>query len=179
MIHVSQPFTTAPASFKTPLQQKTYQALETLGIPFQRVDTDEVITMEDCAAINRRLDMKMVKTLFLCDRKQTEFTLFVTAGDKPFQAREFAAKLGVSRLSFAPADRMKTVLGTQIGATTVFSALLDTAKAVRMVIDGDVARQKWYGCSDGTTTGYMKLKTNDVVERFLPFTGHRPVVIEV
>lgn len=40
---------------------------------FISVNTDEAITMEDCIQIKRKLDMKMVKTLFLCDRQQTKF----------------------------------------------------------------------------------------------------------
>lgn len=91
-------------------------------------------TSEDCAAVNEKLDMKMVKTLFLCDRKQTQFFLFVTAGAKPFRSKEFARVLGVSRLSFAPAELMKSMLGTEIGAATMFSTLLDTAKEVQVVV---------------------------------------------
>ena len=68
MIFVSDIYTTAPTEFKTPLQQKAYEAMEKLDIPFERVDTDEAITMEDCIAIDEKLNMKMVKTLFLCNR---------------------------------------------------------------------------------------------------------------
>ena len=69
MFYVSEITTEAPAEFKNQLQQKTYKALKQLQIPFQRVDTDEAITMDDCVIIDKKLDMKMVKTLFLCNRK--------------------------------------------------------------------------------------------------------------
>ena len=48
--------------------KKVYEVLDELKIPFKRVDTDEVITMEDCIDINKKLDMEMVDTLFLCNR---------------------------------------------------------------------------------------------------------------
>ncbi len=179
MITVSAIQHEAPAAFQTPLQKQAYDALARLGIPFQRVDTDEVITMEDCTRIDEKLGMKMVKTLFLCDRKQTRFTLFVTCGDKPFRAKEFSAALGVGRLSFAPAERMEPMLGTKIGAATIFSALLASAKDVQIVIDSDVAKERWYGCSDGTTTGYMKLETARMLEDFLPYAGKKPTIISV
>lgn len=67
MFYVSEIKTTRPESFKTELQMKTYDTLEKLHIPYERVDTDEAITMEDCTAIDEKLDMKMVKTLFLCN----------------------------------------------------------------------------------------------------------------
>ena len=179
MIFVSKPQTTAPAACKTPLQALVYKTLAQLDLPFERVDTDEVITMEDCAAINDMLSMRMVKTLFLCNRQQTEFYLFITTGEKPFRSSDFSHALGVSRVSFAPSERMQELLGTKIGAATVLSALLDKENAVRIVFDRDVLADPSYGCSDGTTTGYLKLSTADVLEKFLPFTHHVPDVISL
>lgn len=179
MFFVSNIHITAPSKFKTELQEKAYRALQDLHIPFARVDTAEAITMDDCVQINKALDMKMVKTLFLCNRKQTEFYLFITTADKPFNAKEFSNALGVSRVSFAPADLMGRMLGTNIGAATVFSALLDKDNKVRIVFDKDVLMEEWYGCSDGTTTGYMKIKTEQIIRGFLQFTGHEPAIIEV
>ena len=53
------------------------------------------------------------------------------------------------------------------------------ARDIQVVCDRDVVRQKWYGCSDGTVTGYLKMATDDVLSRFLPFTRHTVTEIEV
>ena len=179
MFYVSEIQTKAPSHFQTQLQKLVYEALEKLQISFERVDTDEAITMEDCAAINKKLDMNMVKTLFLCNRQQTDFYLFITTGSKPFRAKDFSSALGVSRVSFAPAEHMELMLGTKIGAATVYSSLLDRENKVRVVFDKEVLAERWYGCSDGTTTGYMKVRTDDIYRKFLTFTRHTPSVIEV
>ena len=125
-----------------------------------------MLSMEDCIAINKKLDMEMVKTLFLCNRQQTVFYLFITTGSKTFRSRDFSSALGVSRVSFAPAKLMETMLGTKIGAATVFSAILDKQNAVQIVLDKDVADYEWYGCSDGLTTSYMKIKTEYITDTF-------------
>ena len=151
MFFVSEPMTTAPTAIQTPLQEKTYQALDALHIPFQRVDTDEAITMEDCVQIDAKLDMKMVKTLFLCNRQHTNFYLFITTGDKPFRSKEFSKALGVARVSFAPAEQI--------------------------VFDQDVLAQEWYGCSDGTTTCYLKVRTEQILHQLLPYANHAATVI--
>ena len=177
MIYVSNVKTSPPEIYKTPLQSLVYQTLELLDLSFERVDTDEAISIEDCAAINKRLDVKIVKTLFLCNRQQTSFYLFVTKGDKPFSSKAFSQALGVSRVSFAPVERMEAMLGTKVGAATVFSALWDKGNDVQMVFDKDVLAEEWYGCSDGTTTGYMKIRTEAIVRDFLPFANHRILVI--
>lgn len=179
MFYVSGIQTEAPCHFQTPLQQKAYEALERLQIPFQRVDTDEAITMEDCVAIDEKLDMNMVKTLFICNRQQTDFYLFITVGNKPFRSKDFSNALGVARFSFAPTELMEQILGTKIGAATVFSSLLETAKDVQIIFDRDVVSEEWYGCSDGTTTGYMKIKTVDILHKLLPAAGHSYQVITV
>ena len=179
MFYVSEIKTAPPSRFQTPLQELVYQTLKTLDIPFERVDTEEAVSMEDCVSIEARLEMKMVKTLFLCNRQQTAFYLFITEGGKPFRSKDFSQAMGVSRVSFAPAEKMAAMLGTKIGAATVFSALLDRENQVQIVLDKAVAEEPWYGCSDGTTTGYMKLSTADIRNKFLPFTGHAPAVIEV
>lgn len=179
MFYVSEIQTKAPCHFQTQLQELVYEALEKLKIPFERVDTDEAITMEDCVAIDEKLDMNMVKTLFLCNRQQTDFYLFITVSNKPFRSKDFSSALGVARVSFAPAEQMETMLGTKIGAATVFSSLLDSGNKVQIIFDKEVLVKEWYGCSDGTTTGYMKVRTDDIYQKFLPFTKHTAAVIEV
>lgn len=179
MFYVSDIRTDAPEQYKNELQKKTYQALKALNIPFQRVNTDEAVTMEDCTAIDRKLDMKMVKTLFLCNRKKTIFYLFVTTGDKSFHTKDFSAAFGISRVSFAPAELMEQMLGCRVGAATVFGVLLDPDRDVQVVIDQDVADEAYCGCSDGTTTCYLKLRTADILETFLPSAKHKPAIIRI
>lgn len=179
MIHVSQPMTTVPEHFSTPLQELVYRTLTRLSIPFQRVENDPAITMEDCQAIDDRLQMQTVKTLFLCNRQQTAFYLFVTPGDKPFRTKDFSSALGVSRVSFATPEQLEQMMGTIVGSATVFSLLLPTARDVRVVFDRSLESSEWYGCTDGTTTGYMKLRTRDVIDRLLPYTAHTLEWVEV
>jgi Ala-tRNA(Pro) deacylase len=179
MFYVSEIRRSAPAAAKSPLQEKVYATLEELRIPYERVDTDEAIAMEDCTAIDRKLDMRMVKTLFLCNRQKSSFFLFITCGDKPFRSKDFSQALGISRVSFAPAELMDSMLQTKVGAATVFSALVDPDRKVNIVIDREVLKEKYYGCSDGTTTGYLKIETDAIIHRFLPFTNHDAAVISV
>ncbi len=179
MFFVSDTMKKAPEGYKTPLQEMVYESLTKLQINFERVDTDEAISMEDCIEINRKLDMKMVKTLFLCNSKKTEFYLYVTTADKPFKSKKFTEALGVSRVSFAPAELMENILGVKIGAVTIFGILLDKDNHVQIVLDKDVLLEEWYGCSDGTTTGYIKVKTKQIVNNFLTYANHIPTVIEM
>ena len=74
---------------------------------------------------------------------------------------------------------MENILKTKIGATTIFSTLLDINNKLHIIIDKDILTEEYYGCSDGTTTGYIKIKTSKIINDFLSFTGHVPSIIEV
>lgn len=179
MFYISEVKTTAPLVFETVLQEAVYSTLQQFDIPYERVENDPAITMEDCLLINEKLKMRTVKTLFLCNRQQTDFYLLITTADKPFKTKDLSPILGISRLSFAPATLLENILGTKIGAATIFGVLLDKEAKVQVVIDEDVLSEEWYGCTDGTTTGYMKVSTQWITNDFLDYAHHKPKVIQL
>ena len=177
MFYVSEMLTTPPQEFSTVLQQKVYETFAALGIPFQRVDTDPGITMEDCQHIDAKIGVRIVKTVFLCNRQQTEFYLYVTTDDKPFVTREFCGALGIPRVSFASAQKLWDITGVEVGATTVLSAILPSASGVHLVMDKEVAGAEWFACTDGTATCFVKILTSDLLNRYIPLTGHTITLI--
>lgn len=166
--YTSEPMNTAPEQYRTDLQKLTYNILQRLGIEFSRIDCDPAITMEDCANIDRALDMHTVKTLLLCNRQQTHYYLLVMPGDKPFVTRDFGAAMGCSRVSFAPAQTLLDRLHCEVGASTVFGLLLPYTDDIELAIDTDIFQNKDYGGTDGTTTCYMRLSMEDFRRRLLP-----------
>ena len=177
MIHTSEIKVTAPAAFVNETQRLVYAMLERLGIPFGRIDNDPAVTMEDCIAVDQALGVPTVKTLLLCNRQQTVFYLYVMPGDKPFSTKDFGAALQISRVSFAPAAMLQEFLGTEVGATTPLSLVADTENRVRLIIDKAAVEPESVGCPDGTTTCYMRIRTADLLGRFIPATGHEPTFI--
>lgn len=179
MFYVSEITKQKPNKFKNELHQKVYDTLEKLNIVFERVDTDEAITMNDCTLINQKLNMNMVKTLFLSNRQETKFYLFITKGDKHFDSKKFSQELEIPRVSFAKEEKMKEMLGTLIGAATILSTILDKDNQIEIVIDADILKEEYYGCSDTTTTSYLKIKTTDIINTFLKSTSHEPKIINM
>ena len=177
MIHTSEIKTEAPAVFANETQRLVYAALERLAIPYGRIDNDPAVTMEDCIAIDQALGVPTVKTLLLCNRQQTMFYLYVMPGDKPFSTKDFGAALQISRVSFAPAAMLQEFLGTEVGATTPLSLVADTENRVRLIIDKAAVAPESVGCPDGTTTCYMRIRTADLLEKFIPATNHTPTFI--
>ena len=178
MFKVSDIYTAAPkSSALTPVEEKVFEIFKCKNILYQRVETDEAISMEDCKEINKVLDVDMVKTLFLCNRQKTSFFLLVTTADKQIEAKALSSKLGVSRLSFAPEELMEQYLGVKRGAATILGAVIDDDDYIQIVVDQEVAQLPWYGCSTGRTTSYIKLSTNDILNVFLPSIRHKAKII--
>lgn len=165
--YVSEPLSTPPASFETPLQQLIYETFASIGIDYSRVDTDPGLTMEDCAHISACIGVQIVKTIFLCNRQQTEFYLYVTSHDKPFVTRDFCSALGIPRVSFASADKLWELTGVHVGATTILSGVWPAASGLHLVMDASIAAAEWFACTDGTPTCFVKLRTRDLLEKYL------------
>jgi Ala-tRNA(Pro) deacylase len=163
--------------FVNETQRKVYAALERLEIPVERIDNDPAVTMEDCEAVDAALGVPTVKTLLLCNRQQTMFYLYVMPGDKPFSTKDFGAALQISRVSFAPAEKLREFLGTEVGATTPLSLVADPDKRVRLIIDKAAVAPEAIGFPDGTTTCYMRMRTADLLGKFIPAAGHEPTFI--
>ena len=178
MFKVSDILTTPPPAFSSALQQKVYDTFAALDIPFERVDTDPGITMEDCQHIDAKIGVRIVKTIFLCNRQQTAFYLYVTTDDKPFVTRDFCAALGIPRVSFAPADKLWELTGVRVGATTILSAVLPSCADVRLVMDRSVAESDWFACTDGTATCFVKIRTRDLLEKYLPAASRCVTLID-
>lgn len=161
-MYISGIKTSAPENFSSELQKSIYNRIEDLGISFERVDNAPAVSMEDCEAIDKALGMKTVKTLFLCNRQKTSFYLFAMKADKVFSTKDFGKALGISRVSFVPADMMLSMLGNPVGGTSML-CLVSAPENISVVFDKDVLSDQYFGCNDCTTTCYLKLRTEDLL----------------
>ena len=121
-MNVSPVYHGAPAESRTPVEDRTYAALEELGIPFDRVDHDPAEDMADCAVISQALGADICKNLLLTPRNRSAFYLLAMPGDKPFVTKELSKQIGSSRLSFATAEDLEQLsecaAGLGVGAGT-------------------------------------------------------------
>lgn len=168
-----------PAEMRTPHEMAVYDFLDKLNISYRRVDHAPAMTMEDCAEIDRVLNVAMCKNLFLCNRQKTDFYLLLMPGDKPFHTKELSSQLGVARLSFASREDMGRLLGVSPGAVTVMGLIHDVDCGVRLLIDKDLLAQSEIGCHPCVNTSSVAFSMRELLEKVLPATGHRPTAVEL
>ena len=157
---------------RLPREIRTYDFLDGLGIPYKRTDHERADNMEACNEIDKVLGVLICKNLFLCNRQKTKFYLLMMPGDKKFKTKELSSQINSARLSFAdPADMLK-YLDIEPGAVSIMGLMNDKEHAVQLLIDEDVLKDEYLGCHPCVCTSSLKLRTSDVVDKFLPATGH-------
>lgn len=158
---------------------KVYNLLDSLGIEYERTDHEEANTMEACNAIDKILDVIICKNLFLCNRQETQFYLLMMPGDKPFKTKDLSKQIGSARLSFGREEFMEEYLDIKPGAVSIMGLMNDTGHHVQLLMDKPVADSEYLGCHPCVSTSSLKLKTRDILDKFLPAVGHEPIVVDL
>ena len=140
---------------------KTYDLLDELGISYQRTDHEATDTMEECNEIDAILGVVICKNLFLCNKHETEFYLLMMPGDKPFRTKDVSHQIGSSRLSFASPENMYK------------------HNRVQLLIDEDVLKDEYLGCHPCVNTSSLKIRTSDIIDRFLPVVNHNYITVHL
>lgn len=157
---------------RLPREVRTYDFLDRLGIEYLRTDHERADNMEACYEIDAVLGVLICKNLFLCNRQKTKFYLLMMPGDKKFKTKELSSQIGSARLSFAEPEDMLKYLDIEPGAVSVMGLMNDSEHQVQLLIDEDVLEGEYLGCHPCVCTSSLKLRTADIVEKFLPATGH-------
>ena len=153
-------------------EKRVYDLLDRLDIEYFRTDHTAADTMEACNEIDAVLGVIICKNLFLCNRQKTDFYLLMMPGDKPFKTKELSRQIGSARLSFADAEDMERLLDLTPGSVSIMGLMHDTDNKVSLLIDEDVLQDEYLGCHPCINTSSLKLKTSDIVEKFLPAVDH-------
>ena len=182
MIHIDPTlYHGAPARTegRLPRELAVYALLDRLSIAYDRLDHEPTASMEACAGVEQLLGVTICKNLFLCNRQQTQFYLLMMDGAKPFHTKNLSHLWGVSRLSFASPEHMEKLLQISPGAVSVMGLMNDTESRVQLVMDRPVAEREMLGCHPCVNTASLRLRTRDVLERFLPEVGHSPIIVDL
>ena len=162
----------AETAGRTITEINVYDLLDSLSISYTHADHEETETMEACRAVDEALGVTMCKNLFLCNRQKTNFYLLLMPGDKPFKTKDLSAQIGSARLSFADAEAMEKYLSIKPGSVSVMGLMNDKDNDVVLLIDQDILKDEYLGCHPCVNTSSLKIKTTDILEKFLPAVKH-------
>ena len=130
--------------------------------------------------INKILGIEICKNLFLCNAQKTRFYLLMMPGGKRFKTAVLSKQIGSSRLSFADSQYMEEFLDITPGSVSVLGLMNDTDNQVQLLIDEDVITgHEFIGCHPCINTASLKIKTSDILEKFLPYVNHTYILVHL
>ena len=158
---------------------RVYDFLDSLGISYQRVDHEALMTIEACRDVDQLLDAMICKNLFLCNRQETSFYLLLLPGDKKFKTKEVSSQLGVARLSFANETYMEKFLDITPGSVSILGLMNDKENHVQLLIDEDLLTEPYIGCHPCINTSSLKIAMKDMMEKIIPAMKHKPIFVKL
>lgn len=160
-------------------EQRVYDLLDQLQLPYQRIDHEAAMTMEACAAIDEALQATICKNLLLCNRQCTEFYLLMLPGDKPFKTSILSKQIGSSRLSFAGAEYMEQFLDITPGSLSVLGLMNDSGNRVQLLVDKALLDGTFIGCHPCINTSSLRLRTADLMDKIIPAMHHSITIVDL
>ena len=158
---------------RTETEIHVYDFLDKLNVAYERIDHEPVETMEACQKIDKALEPAVVcKNLFLTNSREDQYYLLMMPGDKKFRSSEVARQIESTRLSFASAEKMQEYLEIMPGAVSVMGLMNDQEHHVELLVDEELLEYEELGCHPCVNTSSLRLRTKDVLEKFVPATGH-------
>ncbi len=158
---------------------RTYQLLEKLGICFERIEHEAAFTIAACQDIDKMFGTPLCKNLLLCNSQKNKFYMLLLPGNKQFDTKELRNQLGSSRLSFAPGEYMEKLLDITPGSLTVLGIANDKENKVTLIIDKDVISLPYICCHPCVNTASLKISTDDILNKFIPYTNHKPIFVDL
>ena len=128
---------------------RVYDLLDKLGMEYYRTDHEPATTMEVCNDIDKILDTLICK------------------------------QINSARLSFADESYMEEFLDITPGSVSIMGLMNDTDNHVQLLMDKEVLEGETLGCHPCINTSSLKLKTKEVMEKFLPAVHHEAVIVEL
>lgn len=167
-------------SHRLPKEVRTYDLLDKLHIPYQRLDHGPTATIQDCHDVDQLLDIEICKNLFLCNAQKTEFYMLMMPGTKKFKTAILSKQIGSARLSFAGPEFMQEFLDTTPGSVSILGLMNDDNHRVRLLIDQSVIKgHEYVGCHPCINTSSLKIRTADLLEKFLPYVNHPYTLVDL
>ena len=155
-----------------------FEFLNTHQIVYERHDHPAVFTVEEADRLVPELPGAKTKNLFLRDDKGKRHFLVLVRSDKRVNLKELKNVLGIKRISFASAARLKKHLGVEPGAVSLLAVYNDAQHAVEVVMDSELWKSDAFLFHPLVNTSTLVISRADI-QRFFEATGHEMTILDI
>lgn len=116
--------------------------LTDLGIAFEVVEHEPALTTEQADSFIEGIDGVRTKTMFLTNKKKTQYYLLIMVDQKQLDMDRFKELAGANRIRMASADSLYDKMLLPPGVVSPFGLLNNRDKDILVYIDHDIMPEK-------------------------------------
>ena len=150
--------------------QQVSNTLQELGITFDVVEHPPVFTTEQADSYIEGLEGVRTKSMFLTNKKKTQYYLLVMDDHKSLDMDDFKEQVGANRIRMASADSLAEKMQLSPGTVSPFGLLNNEEKDILVYFDKDIISEDAMAFHPNTNEKTIFIKSKDLF-RFLKSIG--------
>ena len=150
--------------------QQVAKKLQELGITYNVVDHPPVFTTEQADAFIEGIEGVRTKSMFLTNRKKTQYYLLIMDDKKRLDMDDFKVQVGADRIRMASLDSLAEKMTLPAGTVSPFGLLNNEEKDIHVYFDKDIISEDVMAFHPNTNEKTIFIKSKDLF-RFLKSIG--------
>ncbi len=150
--------------------QQVANKLQELGIAYDVVEHPPAFTTEQADSYIEGLEGVRTKSMFLTNKKKTQYYLLVMDDHKSLDMDDFKEQVGANRIRMAPLDSLAEKMNLPAGTVSPFGLLNNDEKDILVYFDKDIVSEDIMTFHPNTNEKTIFIKTQDLF-RFLESIG--------
>ena len=160
------------------MYQKVVDQLNELGIPFQIVEHEPVLTTEQADRFIEGIEGVRTKTMFLTNKKKRNFYLVIIDDAKRLDMDVFKEIVEENRIKMASAETLNDKMMLLPGTVSPFGLLNNRDKDIQVYFDQEIVSEERMCFHPNTNEKTIFVNTEDLFT-FLKAIGYEPNVIKL
>ena len=160
------------------MYQKVIDQLNELGIPFQIVEHEPVLTTEQADRFIEGIEGVRTKTMFLTNKKKRNFYLVIMDDAKRLDMDVFKDIVEEKQIKMASAETLNEKMMLPPGVVSPFGLLNNEDKDIHVYVDQEIVSEERMSFHPNTNEKTIFVNTEDLFT-FLKEIGYKPHVIKL
>ncbi|MBG9986846.1 prolyl-tRNA synthetase associated domain-containing protein [Facklamia sp. DSM 111018] len=152
--------------------------LNELGIPFEIVEHEPALTTEQADSFIEGIEGVRTKTMFLTNRKKTEYYLLIMDDAKMLDMDEFKEKIQANKVRMASSESLMEKMGLPPGVVSPFGLLNNKDKDIKVYFDQAIVDEERMSFHPNTNEKTLFLATQDLF-KYLEAIGYEYTILDV
>ncbi|KHD44105.1 prolyl-tRNA synthetase associated domain-containing protein [Streptococcus hongkongensis] len=160
------------------LYQAVEDKLNELGIAFQIVEHEPALTTEQADAFIEGIEGVRTKTMFLTNKKKTQFYLLIMDDQKMLDMDAFKEIVGANRMRMASSESLYDKMLLPPGVVSPFGLLNNKDHDIAVYIDKEIISEERMSFHPNTNDKTIFIATKDLL-RFLEAIDYPATIIDL